>query len=114
MMDTATTRAESDGERGLRGTSPPLTRYETAVVNLAAQYPAMPNSAVCEQAGLSPRGSVAKRLGGNGDLRQHVRALLAEAGFDDKAIVSKWAQLATAKKVEFFSYQGQVLDQREV
>jgi hypothetical protein len=40
--------------------------------------------------------------------------LLAERGFDDKAIVSKWADLATAKKTEFFSYQGQVLDQREV
>jgi hypothetical protein len=40
--------------------------------------------------------------------------LLAERGFDDAGILDKWAQLATAKKTEFFSYQGQVLDQREV
>jgi hypothetical protein len=63
---------------------------------------------------MSPKGDVARRLGVNGDLRAHVRALLAERGFDDGKIIDKWAQLATAKRKEFFSYQGQVLDEREV
>jgi hypothetical protein len=104
---------EEEIPRGARG-GEELTRHEAAVVMLAAANPQMPNTEVCRRAGMSDQSSVVKRLGANGDLRQHVRALLAEAGFDDKAIVSKWAQLATAKKTEFFSYQGQVLDQREV
>lgn len=107
-------RKNGEGEEGSAGGSPPLTRYETAACALAAQSPGMPSTEVCRQVGLSPQSTVARRLGTNGDLRAHVRALLAERGFDDKAIVAKWADLATAKKTEFFSYQGQVLDQRDV
>jgi hypothetical protein len=103
-----------DGGNDRSPSAPSLTRYETAAVHLAAANPAMPASEVSRQVGLSPQSTVARRLGTNGDLRAHVRALLAARGFDDKAIISKWADLATAKKTEFFSYQGQVLDQREV
>jgi hypothetical protein len=91
-----------------------MTRHEAAVVMLAAANPQMPNTEVCRQAGMSDQSSVVKRLGANGDLRAHVRALLAARGFDDGKILDKWAQLANAKRKEFFSYQGQVLDEREV
>jgi hypothetical protein len=119
-MGETPTDTEIRGERTEGGGGEPqalipsLTRYETAAVHLAAANPAMPNCEVARQVGLSPRSSVAERLGAKGDLRAHVRALLAERGFDDGKIIDKWAQLATAKKTEFFSYQGQVLDQREV
>jgi hypothetical protein len=91
-----------------------MTRYEAAAVALAAANPAMPACEVSRQVGLSPQSTVARRLGAHGDLRARVRALLAARGFDDAGILDKWAQLATAKKTEFFSYQGKVLDQRDV
>lgn len=91
-----------------------LTRREEAAVKVALENPTLPATEIARRIGVSPKSSVARRFGSNGDLRQHVRALLAGVGLDDKALVRKWAQLVQAKEVRHFAYQGKVLDTRHV
>jgi hypothetical protein len=103
----AHTVAEGEGER----TSPRLSNLSPAemrAVNLMVESPGKPARHIAQEIGSSPASSIARRLGTNGDLRAHVRALLAARGWDDGAILDKWGQLAQSKVVSRVTHKGVV------
>ena len=91
-----------------------LTIAGQAAVDLAVANPGMSIAKVCRQVGVNRNGSVARRLGANGDLRAHVRALLDKAGLSDTAIIRKWASQVNALETKHFAYQGEVISTRRV
>ena len=104
-------------KRGVRyGPQAPrdLSMAKQRAVALLAAKPGLSVTEVCRQVGTSRHSVIGKSLGVNGDLRAHVRALLAAEGFDDRKIVKGWAKQARAQEVKHFSYQGKVLDTRRV
>jgi len=91
-----------------------LSPAETRAVQVALSNPTMSARRVAMAVGSGPKSAIAQRLGAKGDLRAHVRALMARHGLGDDYLLRKLKSKVEARETKFFSYQGKVLDQKTV